>query len=270
MKEGGKRLRGICKSDNHAFPLISIITIVYNGQDSIEKTIESVINQTYTNIEYIVIDGHSTDNTLSIIRKYDEYIDYWRSEPDKGISDAFNKGYKHSTGSYIAFLNSGDWYEQNGIKMLTEQIDEDYSIYCGHVNLYSLDGEKFLETFRSRPWRLLQTMRIAHPATLTSRKVFEKIGLFSEDFKYAMDYDFILRAFLNDFKIKVVDNIITNMTIGGNSSNTRCVFKEELVIKNKNIGRKKRHFIWYLLNLLFHRQYVYAKKIVTLFAKKYL
>jgi len=113
-------------------------------------------------------------------------------------------------------------------------------------------------------------MRIAHPATLTSRKVFEKIGLFSEDFKYAMDYDFILRAFLNDFKIKVVDNIITNMTIGGNSSNTRCVFKEELVIKNKNIGRKKRHFIWYLLNLLFHRQYVYAKKIVTLFAKKYL
>lgn len=259
MKEGGRRIKGIDKAEIKEFPLISVITVVFNGQDTIERTIKSVLNQKYPNIEYIIIDGESTDSTLSIIDKYENYIDYWRSEPDKGISDAFNKGYIFSTGDYISYLNSGDWYQPDGIKILVKSIDENNSIFCGHLRLYSSDGKKPEGVFRSRPERLLQTMRIAHPATLVSRKVFEEIGLFSLEYKYAMDYDFLIRAYLNGFKIKVVDGVISNMPVGGNSSNTRNVFNEELIIKNRNIGRKLSHKVWYLLNLLFHRYYVMLK-----------
>ena len=89
-------------------PLISIVTVVYNGEKYLEDSIKSVLNQSYKNIEYIIIDGGSTDGTLGIIRKYEKYISYWVSEPDKGQSDALNKGFKKSTGSILAWLNADD------------------------------------------------------------------------------------------------------------------------------------------------------------------
>jgi glycosyltransferase involved in cell wall biosynthesis len=92
-------------------PLISIITIVYNGITTLEQTILSVINQTYKNSEYIIIDGGSTDSTVDIIKKYEKHFAYWLSEPDKGIYNAMNKGIKLSSGKYIALLNSDDWLE---------------------------------------------------------------------------------------------------------------------------------------------------------------
>ncbi len=91
-------------------PLISIVTVVYNDADGLKKTIQSVLSQTYKNIEYIIIDGGSTDGTVEVIQKYKSYIDYWVSEPDKGIYDAMNKGSKQATGDSINFLNAGDYY----------------------------------------------------------------------------------------------------------------------------------------------------------------
>ena len=101
------------------YPLISIITVVYNCKDDLEMTIKSIIDQTYPNIEYIVIDGNSNDGTIDIIKKYQNKITYWISEPDEGIYDAMNKGIRQSTGDWINFMNAGDrFYDQNILSSL--------------------------------------------------------------------------------------------------------------------------------------------------------
>jgi cellulose synthase/poly-beta-1,6-N-acetylglucosamine synthase-like glycosyltransferase len=106
--KGGLRTKGYFKSRNSQKPLITIITVVYNNQEDIEETILSVINQSYDNIEYLIIDGGSSDNTVDIIKKYNNSIDYWISEKDNGIYDAMNKGCRLATGAGLCFLNSGD------------------------------------------------------------------------------------------------------------------------------------------------------------------
>jgi glycosyltransferase involved in cell wall biosynthesis len=259
MEHGGKRTKGRNKHGFAGNPLISVITIVFNGEKYIENTIKSVIGQSYKNIEYIIIDGNSTDKTLEIIKKYEEFIDYWRSEADNGISDGFNKGFSYSTGDFIAYLNSDDWYEQNGITEIVKGIELHSAIYCGHLNLYSEGSNKFIKVHKSNPKRLLQTMRIAHPSTFVSREVFG----FSFDYKYAMDYDFILRAWLNGFEIKVINHVIANQRLGGNSSNLKGVFKDELYVKNRNLGYKLKHWLWYYLNLLFHKPYTIVLRMMN-------
>ena len=103
-------------TNSYSSPLVSIITVVFNGERFIEKTINSVISQTYKNIEYIIIDGGSTDKTLDIIRQYEDRIDYWISEPDNGIYNAMNKGIKLSRGKLIGLINSDDWYMENAVE----------------------------------------------------------------------------------------------------------------------------------------------------------
>ena len=109
MQNGGLRKKGITKNSNDISNLISIITVVFNGENSIEKTIKSIIAQKSKNLEYIIIDGESSDKTLEIIKKYDSYIDYWISEPDRGIYYAMNKGIAFSNGKGQLFLNAGDY-----------------------------------------------------------------------------------------------------------------------------------------------------------------
>ncbi|AEI14058.1 glycosyl transferase family 2 [Flexistipes sinusarabici DSM 4947] len=116
-------------------PLISIITVVFNGEKYLEETIQSVINQTYPNVEYIIIDGGSTDGTLDIIKKYEHAIDYWVSEPDKGIYDAMNKGIKASNGNWVNFMNAGDSFADNNIILLVVNSVSNYKdiIYGGII-----------------------------------------------------------------------------------------------------------------------------------------
>ena len=117
--EGGLRI----KNKKYKNPLFSIITVVYNGEKYLEKTIESVIKQKFKNFEYIVIDGGSTDNSVKIIEKFEKKIDYWVSEKDRGIYDAFNKGMRVSKGKFIGFINSDDIYKKNALKIISNYIE---------------------------------------------------------------------------------------------------------------------------------------------------
>jgi glycosyltransferase involved in cell wall biosynthesis len=255
MEQGGKRIRDNIKVN----PVVSVITIVHNGEKFIERAISSILSQSYDRFEYIIIDGNSSDRTLEIIKKYENNIDFWISEPDKGISDAFNKGFSYSRGEFIAYLNCDDWYESDILKVVAEDLKSDTTIYCGHMNLFSQFGNKKVKMHHSRPDRIFQTMRIAHPATFVPRKVFNLIGGFSSEYKVAMDYDFFLRARLKDFNFKVLEYTIANQLMGGNSSDLKAAFREELKIKNKYLPDKICHLSWFILNVLFHKSYLSVK-----------
>ncbi len=127
-------------------PLMSIITVVFNGEKFLEQTIQSVINQTYKNIEYIIIDGGSTDGTLDIIKKYKDKIDYWASEKDEGIYDAMNKGIKVAKGKYLAFINADDWYEDNALNHVFSAYSQNQNIdfFYGNLNFIKDGGEVVL------------------------------------------------------------------------------------------------------------------------------
>ena len=257
MKQDGLLQKGYKKTENGGKPLVSVITVVFNGEKHLERTIKSVINQTYERIEYIIIDGNSSDRTVEIIKKYDNVIDYWLSEEDNGIYDAFNKGLSFSTGDYIGFINSDDWYEPDGIKMVIDELKPLPAIYSGHMNLYSEEKHELMKLHKSRPDRIFQTMRIAHPATFVSRQIFNQLGGFSLDYKIAGDYDFMLRAKLRGFEFIVVNQLISNMSLGGISRDRITVFNEERIIKNRNVGVKIKHWLWYISNILFY--YIYLK-----------
>lgn len=118
LSEGGLRLQQIYKISRPECPLVTVITVCLNSSKTIEQCIESVLQQTYENIEYIIIDGGSTDDTLNILGNYSNSIDYYISEPDRGLYHAMNKGLELASGEYILFLNSDDWYEQDCIQTL--------------------------------------------------------------------------------------------------------------------------------------------------------
>jgi glycosyltransferase involved in cell wall biosynthesis len=263
MKQGGIRLkRKTANTRNSSQPLMTVITAVYNGAKTIERAINSVISQTWTNIEFIIIDGGSNDRTVEIIKRYENYIDYWISEPDKGIADAFNKGLHKATGDFISFIGCDDWYEPDGVMRIVKEIKPEELIYAGHANLWSNDGRTILKIQKSCPERIFQTMRIAHPATFVSRNLFSSIGEFSTEFKIAMDYDFFLRAKLNGFNTIVVDSVIVNILSGGISHDVIAASREELRIKNFHLGKKIKHFVWYFT-------YILAWKLISIKKKNF-
>ena len=191
-------------------PLVSVVTVVFNGEKYLEETIQSVINQTYDNVEYTLIDGGSTDGTVDIIRKYEDKIAYWISEPDCGISDAFNKGVLASKGDYIFFLGADDYFLANdAIEKVMADIDlESDDLVCGNVARVDMDGREFAKTdvssFKKRD--LLFRMALPHQGLFMHRRFFEKYGLFDAENKFSMDYELLLRAY-REFPNVVLKNI---------------------------------------------------------------
>ena len=135
----------VVNQENIKTPLISVVTVSFNCVKNIEKTICSVINQTYKNIEYIIIDGGSTDGTLDIIKKYDRYISYWKSGPDKGIYDAMNKAIKIANGQWISFMNCGDlFYNENVLSEVFNSDTSEFDVIYGSVQKNWGDGKKLI------------------------------------------------------------------------------------------------------------------------------
>lgn len=177
-------------------PKITVVTICYNVVNEIEKTILSVINQTYSNIEYIIIDGASKDGTVEIIKQYKDHISKWISEPDDGIYDAMNKGIELASGDYIQFLNAGDkFHSETCLDEFVPQISESTIIAYGLVNFqYSL-----MDKVR-HPYPLEymnKWMPFNHPATFVKLS-YHKFHLFDTSFKSSGDYAFMYNAYYAD------------------------------------------------------------------------
>ncbi|TLS69320.1 glycosyltransferase family 2 protein [Photobacterium damselae] len=237
--EGGLRTNGYYKSSFNT-PLITIITAVFNGEKHLEETILSILNQTYDNIELIIIDGGSNDGTLDIIKKYQHAIDYWVSEPDKGISDAFNKGVTLARGDYINFQGDGDgFYAKDSLSQMINNVDPYTDMFIsGRIQRVCMDGsEMYVSEFKSKfnKKSLLFRMSIPHQGLLTNIKYFKKYGLFDINNRFCMDYEHLLRAY-HDFPKIVVKNVIVAKWRADGLGNNReiDIFREYNKIKVDN------------------------------------
>ncbi len=254
-------MSGKMQIKDNGIPLISIITIVYNAAATIEQTILSVLEQTYPNIEYIIIDGGSTDGSLKIIDKYSNRITKWISEPDKGISDAFNKGINLSSGNLIALLNADDWYEKDAIEKITKNYVNANTILCGNVKLYN--NSHHFKIKKSSISSIESVMNVWHPGMFCPKEVYEKIGLYNIGIKILMDYDFVIRCHLAKINFKIIDENIVNMRYGGVSNQliTKSM-KEAFEIKEKHFGKKFKHQLEYIFFNSYYHIIIYIKKII--------
>jgi glycosyltransferase involved in cell wall biosynthesis len=211
---GGSRIHGGLPQRDQAAPLVSIVTIVRNGVQTLNRAIESVLLQDYPCIEHVIVDGQSTDGTLDLLRANDERIALWVSEPDNGISDAFNKGIAFSAGEIIGILNSDDWYEPGAISAAVETMQSSGAdIVCGKLQYWEGDCKTYLVTSDAN--LLERGMTVGHPTVFVRRDAYRKHGLFKTEFKLAMDYEWLLRAKLGGAEFRAVEQCLSNMQGGG-------------------------------------------------------
>lgn len=223
-------------------PLVTVIIAVFNGEKYIADAINSVANQTYTNIELIVIDGGSKDSTIDILRTHAEHIVYWVSEPDSGIYDAWNKGLAVANGEWIAFLGSDDLYYPTAIKDYVEYIalhkSEDLDFVSSRIELVSSDLQPTKVVGERWTWDIFRkNMSVAHPGALHSRKFFSKYGVFDSRYRMAGDYEVLLRA-REGLAAGFLDKITVMMRVGGASTDL-AVFKENYRAKTESGGRNR-------------------------------
>ena len=197
---------------------ISIITVCLDAEAFIEQSIESVLSQDYPDREYIVVDGGSTDGTVDIIRRYQDRIDRWVSEPDRGIADAMNKGLAMAGGDYVIFLHADDYFcDSKALTAAAPHLDGEAGIY-----LFDIFLEKDGRRTRRRPrglngWMNLKT-GVFHQSAICARDLFEHIGAFDTGFRIAMDYDFFLRAYRAGVRARRIALPISVMRLVGLSS----------------------------------------------------
>lgn len=232
--DGGFKKQGFSK-----IPLISIVTAVFNGEKYLEETIQSVINQTNDNVEYIIIDGGSTDRTLDIIKRYEDKIDHWISEPDDGIYDAWNKGISLARGSWIGFLGADDIYMEDALLNYAEKISEDANIeYISTQVVLCDEFKQKIRVFGSQ-WNwddFSKYMNVAHVGSLHKISLYEKYGLYDLSFKMCGDYELLLRA-KDILKTGYINKISAYMRCGGVSNNNIKIFEEVCKAKIKHSTR---------------------------------
>lgn len=210
-------------------PFISIVTVVYNGEKTIRRTIESVLCQEFKDYEYIIVDGLSKDNTVNIAKEYEERFEgrlRIYSERDKGIYDAMNKGIKLAKGDYIWLVNADDWIEPDAlddIQQFAKKSMNHNAIIAGWINVVSADagdliriGQCSEEGYKKACKKL--GMGLCHPAAIVPRVVYENIGLYDERYYISADMDFVLRCHHANIPVKFLPKPLSNMARGGISS----------------------------------------------------
>jgi glycosyltransferase len=224
---------------------ISIITVVWNNKETIKDAIDSVLSQTYKNIEYIVVDGASSDGTVEVVQGYGDKISSFVSEKDKGIYDGLNKGISLATGDFIAFLHSDDLYAGSSVvEDVMKVLESDESldgVYGDLIYTPKHDTSKVLRYWKSKEFDsslLKQGWMPAHPTLILKKEVYEKYGNFDLGFKIAGDYDFMLRVLSTGIKVKYIPEVLYKMRVGGESNkslkNIMLKSKEDLRALRRN------------------------------------
>jgi glycosyltransferase involved in cell wall biosynthesis len=200
-------------------PKISIVTITFNAEQHVESTIQSVCSQDYDNIEYIVVDGASSDGTLDIVDRYKTHMDSFVSEPDKGISDAFNKGIRMATGDLVLLLSADDYlYGSDTISKVAANFVNNPNIDVIHGNVIMLDSEKSSEVI-SKPDPSLKSalfgQPLKHGAMFITKRAYDAFGLYDENYKYAMDYELVLRFIKKNARFRYINDNLAVIRCGG-------------------------------------------------------
>ena len=228
----------------NTLPLISLIIAVYNGKATLQQCLDSVVQQTYGNIELIVIDGGSTDGTVDILIANAEHISYWVSEPDRGIYNAWNKALAQAHGEWICFLGADDFLwdaqvlERMAVQLLL--VPADIHVAYGQIMLLNNDGVELYPV--GQPWeevkeRFKQVMCVPHPAVMHRRSLFEQHGNFDESFRIAGDYELLLRELKTADAFFIPGIVLTAMRQGGVSTdptNTLFSLREVRSAQRKN------------------------------------
>ncbi len=233
-----------------SIPKVTIITVVFNAEAHLEQTIRSVIEQDYPSIEYIIIDGGSTDGTLDIINRYQDRINYWVSETDDGIYDAMNKGIRKATGNVIGLINADDWYAPGSISRAMNIMQETGAeVVHGAMLIFREGRETMVKRGPKKLDNFAKGMLLNHPTVFARASLYRRFGLFDTAYRIAADWEILLRWWLNDISFYVDDEVIANFRMGGISSRRlRESFEEKHTIRRK-------HHMYTLLD----RHYLYDR-----------
>jgi glycosyltransferase involved in cell wall biosynthesis len=231
---------------------ISLLTVSFNSAATIKDTIESIRSQDYKNIQYIVVDGNSTDGTVEIITSYDSFISKWISEPDKGIYDAMNKAIQMATGDVVGILNSDDFYFNDQIISQIANAFEDSSVDIVFGDLIFVNPanlSKVVRKYSSANWhpdRFARGFMPAHPTVFIRRKYYEQFGLFKTDYKIAADYELLIRfLYVHKLKYKYLPITMVKMRRGGVSSRnwkSNFILNDEIIRACRENGIKTNIF----------------------------
>jgi glycosyltransferase involved in cell wall biosynthesis len=249
-------------------PKISIITITYNAEKHLERTLKSVILQTYTNKEYIIIDGNSTDGTLAIIKRNAHYLDYWISEPDKGLYDAMNKGLAQATGDYVVFMNAGDTFYEDTTLEKVFALNADADVYYGDAMIIAENslqplGLRSQITPHCLPERLSwkdlrKGLVVCHQAFIVKKSICEPYDL---TYTLSADIDWVIRVLKKATKVVNTQEIIATYLLGGLTTQKRNIsLQERYQILQKHFG--------FLPNLFNHTQIAFRGLLFALRNKK--
>ena len=220
---------------------VSIVTVAYNSEKTIEDTIQSVIKQDYPDMEYIIIDGGSKDGTMDIVNRYADQIDIIISEPDKGIYDAMNKGVAKATGHIVGILNSDDFYIHEKIitkitRTFTRKTD---AVYADLVYVDQENTDKVMRKWISGEYQsgaFIKGWMPPHPTFFVKKEVYEKFGSYSLDLRSAADYEFMLRVIhKHGIRLKYLPEIAVKMRAGGESNAS---------LKNRIRANKEDRLAW--------------------------
>ena len=249
-------------------PRFSIITVTFNSEKTIERTLKSVAAQTYRNIEHIVIDGASTDETLTIVEKYKDRISYFHSESDRGVYDAMNKGIAVARGDVIAFLNSDDFYENGHTldRIASEMKDEQIDAVFGDVIFFRADQPaRIVRRFNSNrfdPDMLAWGWMPAHPGLFVRKRLFDHVGVFRPEYRLAGDFEFMVRIFKDkEINYKALDAVLVRMQLGGLSTQglrSAWIAQQELITACRQNGISSNHlklFSRYVFKILEYKSF---------------